>query len=368
MENKAKIRKYLLITFLILFIFVLFNIYHLLMPFLICALIIYLLAPIVNALSEGRVFGLKLSRGASVVVVYILIIGALSITSTVLFPIIYAEGKKIASEIPAQINSFKNETLPTLISSIQSQISAFGVEVNIQQEFDKMMESAISAGEHQLQAIPRYAQKIAAGFFSTMTSLVVIFIFTAFVLIDLPKLKYNLLKLIPFKYRESVTDLATSINKDLNGAIRGQLIICLVNGFFTTLGLLFLKVKFAVTLGIIAAIFSLIPIFGTIFSLAPTVMVAITQSWLLALEVIALILLIHLIEANLLNPKIMGTSVELHPAIIIFSIFIGEHLFGVAGLLLAVPFVAMVRSVLIYLYAKYFNESLQISEPINEKP
>lgn len=362
MENKTKIRKYLLIILSILFLYVLFNIYHLLMPFLICALIIYLLAPIVNALSEGRVFGVKMSRGLSVIIVYILIIGGLSIASTVLFPIIYAEGKKIAAEIPAQINSFKNETLPSLISGIQSQMSTFGVDVNIQEEFDKILEGAITKGESHLEAIPRYAQKIASGFFSTMTSMVVIFIFTAFVLIDLPKLKFHLTKLIPPKYRESVTDLATSINRDLNGAIRGQLIICLVNGFLTTLGLLFLKVKFAVTLGIIAAIFSLIPIFGTIFSLVPTIMVAITQSWLLAVEVVALILLIHLIEANLLNPKIMGTSVELHPAIIIFSIFIGEHLFGVAGLLLAVPFVAMVRSILIYFYTKYFNGSLQISD------
>ncbi|MFN8578507.1 MAG: AI-2E family transporter [Candidatus Sericytochromatia bacterium] len=359
MENKKKIRKYLAIFFFILVIFVIYNIYHILSPFLICALLIYLLAPIVNWLSSKSFGNYKLTRGYSVVIVYIVILSLLILGGTVLFPIMYAEGKKIASEIPAQINSFRTETLPVWIGAIQEQISSFGIDVNIQQEFDKMIESAMSTGEGHLESIPKYAQKIASGFFSTMTSLVVIFIFTAFVLIDLPSLKKNIINLIPLEYRESARDLANAINKDMNGAIRGQLIICIVNGFLSTLGLLILKVKFAVTLGIIAAIFSLIPIFGTIFSLAPTVMVAITQSWLLALEVIVLILLIHLIEANLLNPKIMGTSVELHPAIIIFSIFVGEHLFGIAGLLLAVPLIAAVRSVLIYTYKKYFidNES-----------
>jgi sporulation integral membrane protein YtvI len=346
-------------------LYVIYSIYHILMPFLICALLIYLLAPVVNYLSSGNFLGLKLSRGYSVIIVYILIIGALVIGGTVLFPIIYSEGVKIASEIPAQINSFRTETLPVLIGNIQEQISSLGVEVNIQQEFDKMIESAVSSGEGHLDSIPKYAQKIASGFFATMTSLVVIFIFTAFILIDLPRLKQNVIKFIPNDYRESATDLTHAINKDLNGAIRGQLIICIVNGFLTTIGLLLLKVKFAVTLGIVAAIFSLIPIFGTIFSLAPTVLVAMTQSWLLAVEVIVLILLVHLIEANLLNPKIMGTSVELHPAIIIFSIFVGEHLFGIAGLLLAVPFVAIVRSILIYTYRKYFidnNEPLSIND------
>lgn len=363
MENKKKIRKYLLIFFLIAIIYVIYNIYHILTPFLICALLIYLLSPMVNTLSSGKVFGLKLSRGYSVIVIYILIVGALIIGSTVLFPIIYAEGKKIALEIPAQINSFRTETLPVLIGNIQEQISAFGVEVNIQQEFDKMIETGLSSGQGHLESIPKYAQKIASGFFATLTSLVVIFIFTAFVLIDLPNFKQKIKNSIPPDYREGMSDLANSINRDLNGAIRGQLIICLVNGFLTTLGLLALKVKFAVTLGIVAAIFSLIPIFGTIFSLAPTVLVAVTQSWLLAIEVIVLILLVHLIEANLLNPKIMGTSVELHPAIIIFSIFVGEHLFGIAGLLLAVPFVAVIRSILIYTYNKFFvDEPLVVAE------
>ena len=368
MDDKKKLRRYLSIAFLIMIAYIFYNIYHILTPFIVCALLIYLFAPVVNILSSGRVFGLKLSRGYSVIIVYIIILGILTIGSTVLFPILYAEGKKIALEIPAQINSFRSNTLPVLITDIQQQLSAFGLGMNIQQEFDKIIESVLSAGQGQFESIPRYAQRFVAGFFSTLTSLIVIFIFTAFVLIDLPNFKKNLINYIPAKYRESSYDLAVSINRDLNGAIRGQLIICVVNGILTTIGLLILKVKFAITLGIIAAIFSLIPIFGTIFSLAPTVLVAITQSWITAVEVIVLILLVHLIEANLLNPKIMGTSVELHPAIIIFSIFIGEHLFGIAGLLLAVPFVAVVRSIIVYTYKNFFLDDEPLNPPVDLIP
>ncbi len=361
MEDKIKLRRYILIAFIILIAYFIYNIYNILTPFFVCALLIYLLAPAVNMLSSRKVFGMKLSRGYSVIILYIIIIGITSIASVILFPMLFSEGKKIALEIPAQISSFRTDTLPVLISNIQEQLSSFGVDMNIQKEFDKIIESLLFEGQHSIESIPKYIQKFVSGFFSTLTSLIVIFIFTAFILIDLPKFKKNLISFIPLKYRQSTYDLAVSINRDLNGAIRGQLIICIVNGILTTIGLLFLKVKFAITLGIIAAIFSLIPIFGTIFSLAPTVLVAITQSWVLTVEVIILILLVHLIEANLLNPKIMGTSVELHPAIIIFSIFMGEHLFGVPGLLLAVPFIAVVRSIIIYTYKNFFvDEKVEI--------
>ncbi|MBC7476185.1 MAG: AI-2E family transporter [Candidatus Sericytochromatia bacterium] len=356
MDNKNKIKRYLIIFFTIIVALFVYKIYSILTPFFICALLIYVLAPIVNYLSKKTIFGKNLSRGYSVIIIYLMVIGILSVSSFVIFPLAYGEGKKIASDIPKQISVFKNDTLPVLLSNLQDQLDGFGVEISLQQEFDKSIDSFFSSGQMQIKSIPKYAQKFAAGFFSTLTSLIVIFIFTAFILIDLPKIKEKGVAMIPAKYHQGIFELSSSINKDLNGAIRGQLIICVVNGILTSVGLLLLKVKFAITLGIIAAIFSLIPIFGTIFSLVPTVLVSLTQSWVSALECLILIMLVHLIEANLLNPKIMGTSVELHPSIIIFSIFVGEALFGVPGLLLAVPFVAIIRSILIFIYNRYFIE------------
>jgi len=70
-----------------------------------------------------------------------------------------------------------------------------------------------------------------------------------------------------------------------------------------------------------------------------------------------------LIEANFLNPKILGHTVELHPAIIVFSIVVGEHFFGAVGLLFGVPVAAILRSVLRYLYLTYFAEPEEEKTP-----
>lgn len=362
MDSTYKIRRNLLIGFFVAICFSIYYVYRILSPFLICTLLVYLFAPIVQYLSEKGIKGVKLSRGLSVALIYVTFLGVLILLGTFLFPMLFVEVKKIASDIPKQINDFKDNSLPLLVSNIQDQFDSFGVDVNLQSELDKNLSHILSSSEGKIENFPKYIQNIIGGFFSTLTTLVVIIIFTAFVLIDLPKLKATLLRIIPWKYQKGVTELAIEINRDLGGAIRGQLIICILNGLLTTIGLFVLKIKYAVTLGIIAAIFSLIPIFGTIFSLVPTVAIALTQSWVAALEVVAVVLLIHLIEANFFNPKIMGSSVELHPAIIIFSIYVGEHLFGMAGLLLAVPVVAIIRSIIIFLYRKYFMENAEVSE------
>lgn len=354
LSNIHKIRRNLVIVFLILVAIVLYNIYHILTPFIISAVLVYILAPLVNIISNKDFSGKKIPRGLSVVIIYLLFSSILVVSSIFIFPMIYEEGRKIASEVPAQINSFKTDTLPTLIQTIQRQFDSFGLEVNLQEQFDKTIGSLLSSGQGHFEEVPKFVQKIVGGFFSTITYFIIIVIFTAFILIDLPKIKDALLKLTPNKYKNGLIELGNAVNRDLSGSIRGQLIICIVNGVLTTIGLLILNIKYAVTLGVIAAVFSMIPIFGTVFSLVPQIIVSFTQGWLAAVEVVLVVLIIHFIEANFLNPKIMGNSVELHPAIIMASIFIGEHLFGVPGMLLAVPVVAIVRSVLIFIYTRYF--------------
>lgn len=360
MSNIHTVRRNLVIGFLVLVAIALYNIYHVLTPFVISAILVYILAPLVNIISNKEIAGNKIPRGLSVIIIYLLFSAILVISSIFIFPMMYEEGRKIASEVPAQINLFKEETLPSLIGAIQRQFDSFGFEVNLQEQFDKTIGSILSSGQGHFEEFPKYAQKIVGGFFSTITYFIIIVIFTAFILIDLPKLKEGLLKLTPHKYRAGLIELGNSVNRDLSGSIRGQLIICIVNGVLTTIGLLILNIKYAVTLGVIAAIFSMIPIFGTIFSLIPQILVSFTQGWFAAVEVILVVLIIHFIEANFLNPKIMGNSVELHPAIIMASIFIGEHLFGVPGMLFAVPVVAIVRSVLIFIYTRYFIDDENI--------
>src|SRR5262249_49489456 len=144
--------------------------------------------------------------------------------------------------------------------------------------------------------------------------------------------------------RRSFDLLLARVDRGLSGVVRGQLLICLVNGLLSAIGFWLFDLKYWPILAIVAALMSVVPIFGSILSSIPIVAIALTQSLGTAVEVLAWIVGIHQIEANFLNPKIIGDQAKIHPVLVIFSLLVGEHFFGVTGALLAVPVFSIAQS------------------------
>ena len=175
------------------------------------------------------------------------------------------------------------------------------------------------------------------------------FMVAAFILVDTHRILSFWRSLVPQQYHERYSILLKNLDKGLNGVVRGQLLICLVNGVLTFIGLVMIGVPFAFTLGIVAMVFSLIPIFGTILSTIPIVIMGLTISFTTGFLALLWILLIHFIEGNFLNPKIMGTAAHIHPALIVFALVTGEHVAGIAGALLAVPLYSILQTFFFFL-------------------
>src|SRR6185369_1729537 len=98
-------------------------------------------------------------------------------------------------------------------------------------------------------------------------------------------------------------------------------------------------------LAILAAVMSFIPIFGSILSSVPAVAIGLTQSPATALGVLAWIVGIHQLEANFLNPKIIGDTAKIHPVLVVLSLLIGEHFFQITGALFAVPCLSIAQTI-----------------------
>jgi predicted PurR-regulated permease PerM len=202
----------------------------------------------------------------------------------------------------------------------------------------------------------RRGNAVAADFGSTTTrfvkalalslyQVVLVLMIAAFIVVDRVRIAAFFESLPPAEMRPGYRRLMEYVDKGLAGVIRGQVLICLVNGFLTWLGLELLDVPYAVLLGLIAGIFSLIPVFGTIASSIPIVLVALATGGVhQGVVALAWICLIHLLEANLLNPLIMGSHAGMHPVVIVFALLAGEHAFGVWGALLAVPTASIIQS------------------------
>jgi predicted PurR-regulated permease PerM len=148
--------------------------------------------------------------------------------------------------------------------------------------------------------------------------------------------------------RKDFDHLLSRIDRGLSGVVRGQLLICLVNGVLSAIGFAIIGLKYWPVMALIAAVGSLIPIFGSILSSVPAVAIGLTQSPATALFVLGWIVGIHQLEANFLNPKIIGDAAHVHPVLVVFVLLAGEHWFHAAGALLAVPCLSIAQSLFIH--------------------
>ncbi len=149
--------------------------------------------------------------------------------------------------------------------------------------------------------------------------------------------------------RVDFTHFLARMDRGLSGVVRGQLTISLINGCLSAVGFAIVGLKYWPVMALVATVFSLIPIFGSIASAIPAVALGLTQSLGTAVFVLVWIVGIHQLEANVLNPKIMGDAAKIHPVLVIFSLLVGEHFFHIVGALLAVPCMSIAQTLFLHL-------------------
>jgi predicted PurR-regulated permease PerM len=157
----------------------------------------------------------------------------------------------------------------------------------------------------------------------------------------------NFLRIIaPKEYEKYIIDLWARSRKKIGKWFQGQLLLGLLVGILVFLGLTILRVKYALLLAILSAIFELIPIFGPIMAAIPAIAVAFLQSPSLALAVLVLYVIIQQFENHLIYPVVVRSSTGVPPILVILALIIGGKLGGFFGILLAVPLAAVLVEIM----------------------
>jgi predicted PurR-regulated permease PerM len=213
----------------------------------------------------------------------------------------------------------------------------------------KWMTERLKATEGESHRALEYGQKFVTAVVAGIGRLFLVLMVAAFILVDLVRIKGFVRSLVPESYQSDYDTIVVGIDRGLSGVIRGQLLICLINGGMTYVGLKLFHVKYPLLLAGIASTMSLIPIFGSILSSVPIVAIALISSGSFDLRqglfVLAWICGIHLFEANFLNPKIMGDAAKIHPVLVVFALIAGEHSYGLVGALFAVPVASIIQTI-----------------------
>ena len=179
---------------------------------------------------------------------------------------------------------------------------------------------------------------------SFLIELFLIPILVFYFLSDLPGLKDAVMFFVPPRSRTRTTEFLSEVDHIFGRYLQAQLLLALIAWVVVTIGLGVLGLPFYVTLGIIAGITRAIPVIGPIFGGIPIVLDAlIFRSTGFALWVLLGFSLLHLLESKLLMPKVVGAHLRLHPVLIIVALMVGYAFFGILGMFVACPVLAVIK-------------------------
>ena len=282
-------------------------------------IIVLTLEPFVEWLDSKRV-----PRGVAVigtVIVFILIL--IGVASSAIFPL--QQVSILFGNLPAYIQSL---TSNPLLAGYQLQIND-AIYGQLSQTTGNIIVGVVSA-------------------FTGLVSLITISIFTVYMLMDFHNLRKIFIKLFAKKYQDDVNTVMRRIEVKLGGWLRGQIILMLVIGGSTYLGLVLLGVDYALALAIIAGVLEIVPFVGPVVAAVPALIVAFTISPLTGLGVLGLYILIQQLENNYIVPKVMQKAVGFNPLVTIIALMIGGQLLGLIGAILAIPFAIIIVEVVKY--------------------
>lgn len=308
-----------------------------LLPFLVGIGIAYLLNPILLRLDK-----LGLSRGLSTVLLLALFFLVVLALLALLLPPLYQELQRLAENAPAYTDALWDRLQP-YVAIVEESVSNTDINQSLQAALKSNVSNALGAGTELIGGVMSGGRALI-GFasFIVVTPLVAFYM-----MIEWENIVAWVDDLLPRKNRDRIRTLISRIDGKIAGFVRGQLLVALTLGILYAVALSLVGLQFGFIIGLAAGLLSIIPLFGSAVGLVVSVGVAYLQSssLMFVLGVGSIFLAGQFLEGNFITPKLIGKSVGLHPLWILFSLLAGGAIFGIVGMLLAVP-VAVTAGVL----------------------
>ena len=329
----------------------------LLAPFVLSAVLAYMLDPLVDAVQRRRV-----PRAVAIVVLTLPALVLLALLILVGVPAAIRQLASLVSEIPTFFGR-----LADWIEATRSRVLTMDIPLIDEDAFLERLRAldaeAIAAFVQERQeALGGWVLEGALGLGRGIVSVLTILgyvaltpVLTFYLLRDWDRITPALAALVPAARRTSVVSLASEGHTLVARYLRGQVTVALTIGAITALGLWLVGFPYAGTLGLVVAVFSVVPYLGLILSLVPAVFIALVSGsvWISLLKVAVVYGGAQLLETAVVSPRVVGESVGLHPVWVVLALALGGYFFGFVGLLVAVPAAAMGRLLVLRGFERY---------------
>ncbi|OPJ54705.1 AI-2E family transporter [Alkalithermobacter paradoxus] len=306
-------------------------------PFLWAFSIAYLLNPMMSYI-ERR---FKLKRGISILVVYLLVIGIIVLIVTIVSPRIIKSIVQILNDMPRYIVITQEWVNSNIIQS--KILERYGITSYVEQNINSIILKTTTFLDRTLNTVVLSIITFTSTFFRLLLGLII----SIYLLKDKEVFIANTKKLMYAFLSKNVASSLILFGKEVDNIfsqfIIGKFIDSLIIGILCFLGLLVLNVDYNILISIIIGITNMIPYFGPIIGMVPAVIITVFYSPIKALWVFIFILILQQFDGLVLGPKILGDKVGVSPFWIILAIVIGGGLFGITGMFLGVPIIAVIK-------------------------
>ncbi|GHC68654.1 AI-2E family transporter [Limoniibacter endophyticus] len=352
-DNLARQIRFWLIGAALLALFV-FTFSNILLPFVAGMILAYFLDPVADRLQR---FGL--SRLMATIIILFTFLVILVLAAVILVPVLANQLADFVSKLPDYMTQ-----LQTLVTNFDPQWfeQRFGVDANSLQEG---LSSLLSNGMGFVTTIAESLWRSGVAIFNIAGLFVVTPVVAFYMLLDWDRMVKKVDSWVPRQHVHTVRRLAREIDASAAGFLRGQGTLCLILGAMYAVGLTAVGLNFGILIGFFSGIISFIPYVGSLVGLVLSVGVALVQfspDWIWVAVVAGVFFAGQFIEGNILQPRLVGKSVGLHPVWLMFSLFAFGSLFGFAGVLIAVPASAAVGVLVRFAIERYLNSPLYTGE------
>ena len=327
-----------------------------LLPFVAGMAIAYLLDPVADRLESwglSRIWATSLLTTAFFLVLFLL--------ALILVPILYGQIVGFLERLPEYVRQMRDSFLPLA--------QALAERLPFVSEPSSVWQAASNLAQRSIGVLGNAAARVWSGglAFFNLVSLLLITPVVAFYLIrDWDRIVAHIDTLLPLRHADVIREQARRIDQVLAGFVRGQAMVGLLLGVIYATGLSLIGLEFGLAIGLATGLMSFVPYLGMVLGLVLALFVAVLQWGLDPIQLILVVgtfLLGQVVESALLQPRLLGGNVGLHPVWVIFGVLAGGMLFGFVGVLLAVPVTAAVGVLVRFALERYRLSRIYLDGP-----
>ena len=317
------------------------NVLGIISPLFIGLVIAWLFNPLVNKLKNRGI-----NRTLSAVLVYVVILGVITLALFALVPTLYTQIQDFAKVIPTIFDKFQNyiDGVFQKLDTIQN-FDAWAIR-------DGLFEQIEGVGTGIASSLPNMLISIISSFASGMGSIIVGLIIGFFLLVSFESTD-SFIDFLPKKIQTATRELLQKIDDALRSFVTGSILDCTFIFIISSIGLYFAGLKAPLLFGLFCGITNIIPYAGPYIGGIPAVLVGFSQGITTGILTLIVLCVIQFLEGNFLQPVILSKTTKLHPVTIILGLLIFVNLWGILGMIISTPLLAASKAIILFFDEKY---------------